>query len=119
MKKIASFCIFLFLINVSLLSQEKKAQTNVKNTPQSIYTMLNSVDVNGFSSINKRLQLTSFTYIFQDNKNVGYNYFTVRTENFNKNTYTFLDDDFQRNTLKKFQFKIDPTLWPASYFVYK
>ena len=91
----------------------------MKNLPLSIYTMPSQADSYSFSSINKRLQLTSFTFVVLDDKYREFDYFTINPKSFQKNAYTLIDNDLFRFKEKSFRFKIDPTLWPASYFVYK
>ncbi len=119
MRKINFLVSFFVLVSFFAFSQENEGTVKKKSLPVSIYTVENKIDTHGFSAINKRLQLTAFTFIFSDDKYREFNYFTIKSKNFQKNTYSVIDNDLFRFKEKSFQFKIDPTLWPATAFVYK
>lgn len=119
MRKVSFLMCFFVLISFSVFSQKKEEVKIAKNLPASIYTLDNQIDKNSFSAINKRLQLTAFTFVVFDNKYREFDYVTIHPKSFKKNTYTVIDNDLFRFKEKSFQFKIDPTLWPARFFVYK
>lgn len=112
------FLIPVFLFNISLSAQKLDKITSKK--PISIYTFSKiSVDKNGISSINKKLSLNNFNFVFVDVIDLDLNQFSIDTKYVYKKTSEFIYDDFNRyqnrNLLKGFLIKNDPTRWNLQY----
>lgn len=112
MKKIGIFLIVIFLMSLSTIAQKKTIIP--KKLPVSIYTFRSfSKDVNSFSSLNKKLNLSNFEFVFIEN--IDNNLFSIETKNKNGRFQEFIYDDLRRyqnnNLLKGFFCKHDPSRW--------
>ena len=112
------FTVFL-LINLSFFAQ--KTTTSISKKPTSIYTFSNfSIDENGFSALNKRLNLKDFNFVFVDVIDLEMNQFSIDVKNIYKTPSKFIYDDLKRyqnrNLLKGFLIKNDPTRWDRRNF---
>lgn len=110
---------YLFLVIISFFSFLTNAQkTNEKSSKKSIsiYTFSHKSDAtNNFSTINEKLNLSNFDFIFVEITDLDLNQFSVETKNSYKTLSKFTDDDIKRyqnkNLLKGFLLKNDPTRW--------
>ena len=112
MKKTNILFIVLFLISLSIKAQKDSIVS--KKLPVSIYTFRSfSNDLNGFSSLNKKLHLTNFKFVFVED--IDSNLFSIETKNTSEKFSGFIDDDLRRyqnnNLLKGFFCKYDPARW--------
>jgi hypothetical protein len=112
MEKTKIIFIVLFLISLSIKAQKDTIFS--KKSPVSIYTFRSfSNDVNGFSSLNKKLHLTNIEFVFIED--IDNNLFAIETKNTSEQFSGFIDDDLRRyqnnNLLKGFSVKYDPTRW--------
>jgi hypothetical protein len=106
--------IFIALLLISLSTKAQKDSIFSKKLPLSIYTYRSfSNDVNGFSSLNKKLHLRNFKFVFIED--IDNNLFAIETKNTSEQFSGFMDDDLKRyqnnNLLKGFSLKYDPTRW--------
>ena len=111
MKKI-NFLFVLFLsYTFSLSAQENKKES--KNLPLSIYTFVSAKNLNSFSVINKKLNLSNFDFVYVNSLDLDYNLFSLDFRNMGKVPSEFIYDDYKRyqnnNLLKGFLRKNDPT----------
>jgi len=109
------------LFNLSLCSQNTKI-VKKKEQPISIYTISNPMNIHGGSAINKRLNLSTFKFLFSFNHQTNDDFYfyqaTVASENLGKKTRSFLTED-TKFFFDSFIRKNDATKWPARYFEYK
>ncbi len=114
MKKTLLFLPVMLLISVSFFAQ-KRAIIKQK-APVSIYTF-NSLekDVNSISSLNKRLNLTSFNFVIVDADDIDNNIASMSFKDIGTKPSEYIYDDYKRyqnnNFLKGFLTKNDPTRW--------
>lgn len=118
MKTSYLFLITVFLFKLSLNAQKLDKITSKK--PISIYTLSKiSVDKNGFSAVNKKLNLKNFNFVFVDVIDLDLNQFSIDSKYVYKKPSEFIYDDFNRyqnrNLLKGFLIKNDPTRWNLQY----
>lgn len=107
------FTVFL-LINLSFFAQNTKTSTLKK--PVSIYTLSNLLNSNNsFSSINKKLKLNNFDFVYVDQMDLDLNQFSFQFKDLGKNPTAFIYDDYiayrDENLLKGFLLDNDPTRW--------
>ena len=112
MNKINFTFITLFIISFSVKAQKNNLDS--KHLPTSIYTFNSfTKDTHSFSSINKKLNLTNFEFVYAED--LDYNQFTMRFKNIGKTPSEFIYDDYNsfqnNNLLKGFLMKYDPTRW--------
>jgi len=115
MKTIFSFLLLFFLGSMTIFSQ-KKPQNHFTN---SIYFLENEPDTLRLFTLNSRLKIPIFKYRLSGFNNYQSSYFTVSNKENSKKFNSFLFLDPQNYINKNFLRKIDPTKWPASYFIYK
>ncbi|WP_298782108.1 hypothetical protein [uncultured Polaribacter sp.] len=105
------FTVFIFSISLNAQKQDKKETTK----PTSIYTFSKlSVDKNGFSALNKRLNLSNYTFVFSDPFNQSLNQFSEDFQYFGKHPLAFNYDykrSLDRNLSKILVLQNDPTHW--------
>ena len=107
------FTVFLF-INLSFFAQ--KTTTSTLKKPVSIYTISNLLNANNsFSSINKKLKLNNFDFVYVNQKDLDLNLFSFQFKDIGKNPSAFIYDDYiayrDENLLKGFLLDNDPTRW--------
>jgi hypothetical protein len=107
------FTVFLF-INLSFFAQHTTTSTSKK--PVSIYTLSNLLNANkSFSSINKKLKLNNFDFVYVNQKDLDLNLFSFQFKDIGKNPSAFIYDDYiayrDENLLKGFLLENDPTRW--------
>jgi hypothetical protein len=107
------FTVFL-LINLSFFAQ--KTTTSTFKKPVSIYTLSNLLNANNsFSSINKKLKLNNFDFVYVSQKDLDLNLFSFQFKDIGKNPSAFIYDDYtayrDENLLKGFLLDNDPTRW--------
>jgi hypothetical protein len=107
------FTVFL-LINLSFFAQN--ANTSTLKKPVSIYTVSNLLNSNNsFSSINKKLKLNNFDFVYVNQKDLDLNLFSFQFKDIGKNPSAFIYDDYiayrDENLLKGFLLDNDPTRW--------
>ncbi len=111
----------LLIFSISIFSQ-KTAVVEKKELPVSIYTISSPININGISSVNKRINLSTFKFLFSFDNYLGnqwYNYnATVVSKNLGKISRSFLMDD-AKYYFDSFVRKHDPTKWSAVNFKYK
>ena len=112
MEKTKIIFIVLFMISLSTKAQKDSIFSN--KLPVSIYTYRSfSNDLNGFSSLNKKLDLSNVEFVFIEN--IDNNLFSIETKNKNGRFPEFIYDDLRRyqnnNLLKGFFCKHDPSRW--------
>ena len=112
MKKIFLLLVFLF-ISISITSQNSNEAS--KKLPNSIYTLNSFNNSNDFYAINKKLNLTDFSFVYVNQTDLDLNLFSFDTKNLSKKPSEFIYDDYKRyqdnNLLKGFLLKNDPTRW--------
>ncbi|MGK0414398.1 MAG: putative membrane protein [Polaribacter sp.] len=114
MKTKLLFLAVIFLFSTAVSAQKKN--TNSSNKPVSIYTFSKSIsDKNGFSAINKKLQLTNFNFVYVDPLDLDLNRMSIDSNNLSNTPSAYIFDDYKRyqdrNLLKGFLLKNDPTRW--------
>ena len=118
---IAFFSVTITQVNAQKTALKKKVISK-KIVPKSIYTVsLFENDANGFSAVNKKLNLSTFKFLFSFKTPVfedGYYNLTVASENSGKKTRSFLTND-TKYYFNSFIRKNDPTKWPTRYFEHK
>ncbi|MGY0407652.1 MAG: hypothetical protein ACWIPJ_04765 [Polaribacter sp.] len=113
MKNSSILFILTFFVAVSLYAQK---QRNIR-VPVSIYTSAISNNRFNFSTINKKLDLSNFSFIFVSTEDLEFNLFSIDAKNIDKKPSKFICDDYDykrnqdRNLSKDFLFKNDPTYW--------
>ena len=111
MKKTNFLFVLFFSCIFSLSAQENKK--NSKNLPVSIYTFIPAKNLNSFSIINKKLNLSNFDFVYANSLDIDYNLFSLDFRNMGKTPSEFIYDDYKRyqnnNLLKGFLRKNDPT----------
>jgi hypothetical protein len=114
MKTKRSFLALIFLFSTAVNAQKK--DINSSNKPVSIYTFSKPTsDKNGFSAINKKLQLTNFNFVYVDPLDLDLNRMSIDSNNLSNTPSAYIFDDYKRyqdrNLLKGFLLKNDPTRW--------
>jgi len=108
------FTLFL-LINLSFFAQNANSSTLKK--PASIYTVSNTIlnPNNSFSTLNKKLNLKNFNFVYVDLIDLDLNQFSFEFKDLGRNPTAFIYDDYiayrDENLLKGFLLEHDPTRW--------
>ncbi|UAM97560.1 hypothetical protein K8354_14800 [Polaribacter litorisediminis] len=114
MKTKGSFLVIISLFSIAVNAQKKNI--NLSNKPASIYTFSKAIsDKNGFSAINKKLQLTNFNFVYVDLLDLDLNRMSIDSNNLRNTPSAYIFDDYKRyqdrNLLKGFLLENDPTRW--------
>lgn len=111
---------FLFLLSISFgFSQEFKKDTLKKEIPVSIYTATQtSTDLNSLLTLNKRLNLKSYTFLYLDENDIEEGLFTVPLFSEKLNTSNYIYDTYnkihQKSVLEAAFFKISDLYQPRT-----
>ena len=111
-KNVSLCLLFTLLFNGNGFSQSSV------NTPKSIYTYLVTPSKNSFSSLNRKLNLKGFHFVYVDLLALDVNQFltyTTYTNTTSNKPSLLIYDDYKayrdENLLKGFRLKYDPTRW--------
>jgi hypothetical protein len=109
MKTKIIFLTLALVCSFSINAQQKS------HKPNSIYTLTTNLTKSGFSSLNQKLQLSDFNFVYVDLLDLDLNQFSVDFNNIGKHPSTLIYDDYNayrdENLLKGFRLKYDPTRW--------
>jgi len=115
MKKYHTFLVIIFIFSININAQ--KTTTSPPKKSASIYTVYNNVlnSNNSFSTLNKKLNLNSFNFVYVNLVALDVNQFYFEFKNIGSNPTAFIYDDYMayrdENLLKGFLLKHDPTRW--------
>ncbi|AUC86187.1 hypothetical protein CW731_13265 [Polaribacter sp. ALD11] len=114
MKRRTLFLMIVLLVSISFHAQ--KTELPQQKVPVSIYTF-NSLDkdVNSISSLNKRLNLTTYKFVTIAANDIENNIASINFSDVGKKPSAYIYDDYKKyqnnNLLKGFLLKNDPTRW--------
>ena len=109
-------CTLIIFLLFTLVSFAQKIENATIKLPKSIYTLnYFSEDKNGFSEVNKRLNITSYKFAFVSALDIETNRMTINSRNVGIKPSKFIYDDYNsyqnNNLLKGFLVENDPTRW--------
>lgn len=112
MKTTTLLILFLFCGHLVKAQQKQVVKTSQQ---KSIYTLQLTQNTNDYTSLNNRLKLTNFNFVFVNDEDIDNGTFNIAFKNIGKKPSTFIYDDYNNyrdnNLLKGFFRKHDLTRW--------
>ncbi|SNR71684.1 hypothetical protein SAMN04488111_2672 [Lutibacter flavus] len=89
------YCIFFILASFGMFSQETIEENEKQLVPISIFTLINkSTEINSTFSINNKLNLNSYRFVFLDEKKIKEGYFTIPIERMDRTPSKFIYETY-------------------------